>query len=105
MHQEHRIAFSLVQVKGGQDCSIFIGGDFLLKNLRYVLSAIALIFASYGLITKDFKFGDIMIFFLGLTMLVMGLEEFRKERKVMGWLLIAVFLFSLYVSIEGFVLS
>lgn len=54
------------------------------------------------LITKDFKFGNMMIFFLGITMLVMGLEEFQKERKVMGWLLIVVFLFSLFVSIKGF---
>ena len=77
----------------------------MLKILRYVLSVITLLFASYGLITKDFKFGDFMIFFLGLTMLVMGLEEFRKERKVMGWCLIAVFLLSLFVSIEGFILS
>ena len=46
-----------------------------------------------------------MIFFLGLTMLVMGLEEFQNERKVMGWFLIGAFLFLLYVSIEGFLLG
>jgi len=77
----------------------------LLKILRYVLSVITFLFASYGLITRSFKFGDIMIFFLGLTMLVMGIEEFRNERKVIGWFLIVAFLFSLFVSIEGFLLS
>ena len=46
-----------------------------------------------------------MIFFLGLTMLVMGLQEFKKERKEYGWLLVVVFLFSLFVSIQGFLLS
>ena len=70
-----------------------------------MLSIITLLFAFYGKITKDFKFVGIMILFLGLTMLVSGIEEFQKERKVMGWFLIAVFLFSLYVSIEGFLLS
>lgn len=70
-----------------------------------MLSIITLLFAFYGRITKDFKFVDIMILFLGLTMLVLGIEEFQKERKVTGWFLIAVFLFSLYVSIEGFLLS
>ncbi|WP_234978402.1 YczI family protein [Bacillus tuaregi] len=45
-----------------------------------------------------------MILFLGLTMLVIGIEEFRNERKVIGWFLIGVFLFSLYVAIEGFLL-
>lgn len=66
---------------------------------------ITLLFAFYGKITEDFKFTDIMILFLGLTMLVLGIEEFQKERKVTGWFLIAVFLFSSYVSIEGFLNS
>ena len=77
----------------------------LLKILRYVLSVITFLFASYGLITKSFKFGDILIFFLGLTMLVMGIEEFRNERKVIGCFLIVAFLYSLFVSIEGYLLS
>ncbi|MBY0097970.1 YczI family protein [Mesobacillus maritimus] len=77
----------------------------MLKILRYVLSLITLLFASYGVITRDFKFGDSMILFLGLTMLVLGLEEFKKERKVMGGFLLVVCLFSLYVSIEGFLLN
>jgi len=77
----------------------------MLKILRYVLSLITLLYASYGVITRDFKFGDSMILFLGLTMLVLGLEEFKKERKFMGGFLLVVCLFSLYVSIEGFLLN
>ncbi|WP_285292006.1 YczI family protein [Bacillus sp. ISL-18] len=46
-----------------------------------------------------------MIFLLGLTMLIFGLEEFRKERKMYGWLMVVVFLFSLFVSIQGFLLK
>ncbi|WP_335512725.1 YczI family protein [Neobacillus drentensis] len=46
-----------------------------------------------------------MIFLLGLTMLIMGLEEFRKERKMYGWLMVVVFLFSLFVAIQGFILN
>ncbi len=70
-----------------------------------VFSIVAFLLAAYGLITDSFQFGDIMIFFLGLAMLVMGLEELKNERKVIGWLLIVVFVFSLFVSIEGFLLS
>lgn len=77
----------------------------MLKIVRYVLSAVTILFASYGLITKNFEFNYIMIFLLGLTMLIMGLEEFRKERKMNGWLMVVVFLFSLFVSIQGFLLS
>ncbi|KOP83894.1 hypothetical protein AMS60_02110 [Bacillus sp. FJAT-21945] len=77
----------------------------MLKILRYVFSGITILIASYGLFTEDFTFGSFMIFFLALTMLVMGLEEFKKGHKGMGWLLIAVFLFSFFVSIKGFLLS
>lgn len=70
-----------------------------------MLSVITLLFVSYGLITKDFKFGNSMFLFFGLTMLVLGIEEIQRERKVMGGLLIAVFFFSIYVSIEGLLIS
>jgi hypothetical protein len=76
-----------------------------LKILRYVLSVIVFLFAVYGLITKNFNLNHIMIFLLGLTMLVMGLEEFRRGKKANGWLFVGVFLFSLFVSIQGFLLS
>ncbi|MEH7014857.1 DUF3953 domain-containing protein [Neobacillus niacini] len=77
----------------------------MLKILRYFLSVLTMLFAIYGLITSNFQFNHFMIFFLGLTMLVMGLEEFRKERKANGWLFVVVFLFLLFVSIKGFLLN
>lgn len=45
-----------------------------------------------------------MIFFMGLAMLMWGLHEFQQNRKVYGWMFIGVFLFSLFVSIQGFLL-
>ncbi|MCH6265016.1 DUF3953 domain-containing protein [Neobacillus citreus] len=77
----------------------------MLKILRYVLSGVTLLFAVYGLITNNFELSHIMMLLLGLTMLVMGLEEFQKERKAKGWLFVVVFLFAIYVSIQGFLLS
>nr|WP_275444066.1 DUF3953 domain-containing protein [Lysinibacillus fusiformis] len=44
------------------------------------------------------------IFFLGLVILIWGIREFQQERKVYGWLLIAIFLFSVFVSIQSFIL-
>jgi hypothetical protein len=76
-----------------------------LKILRYVLSVIVFLFAAYGLITQNFNLNHIMIFLLGFTMLVTGLEEFRRGKKGNGWLFIGVFLFSLFLSIQGFLLS
>ncbi|MBP2242962.1 hypothetical protein J2Z40_003544 [Cytobacillus eiseniae] len=77
----------------------------MLKILRYVFAVITFLLASYGFFTKDFTFGEYMIFFMSLTMLVMGVESFKKGERGMGSFLIAVFLFSLYVSIEGFLLG
>ncbi|WP_102272156.1 YczI family protein [Cytobacillus massiliigabonensis] len=81
------------------------GNDHLLKVLRYVFTVITFLFASYGVFTEDYKFADIMLLFLGLTMLVMGIEELQKGQKGVGWLLLAVFLFSIFVSIKGLLLS
>jgi hypothetical protein len=82
-----------------------VDGGILLKILRYVLSIVTLSFAIFGLITNNFQFNHIMIFLLGLTMLVMGIEEIQKERKANGLLLVGVFFLSLFVSIKGFLLS
>ncbi|MFS0638385.1 DUF3953 domain-containing protein [Mesobacillus foraminis] len=77
----------------------------MLKTSRYALSVVVILFAAYGLITQNFNLNDIMIFLLSLLMLLMGLEEFQRGKKANGWLFVAVFLFSLFVSIQGFLLS
>lgn len=77
----------------------------MLKILQIILSIIVISLAGYGLITDDFKFQPYMILLLGLTMLVMGLREFQKGQKGFGWLSIVVFIFLLFVSIQGFLLK
>ncbi|KAA0547169.1 DUF3953 domain-containing protein [Bacillus sp. BGMRC 2118] len=76
----------------------------MLQIPRYVLSVIVIGISAYGLITKDFRLNHIMILLLGLTMLIMGLEEFKKKQTAKGWLFVAAFLFSLVVSIQGFLI-
>ncbi|WP_173106083.1 DUF3953 domain-containing protein [Bacillus sp. KH172YL63] len=53
----------------------------MLKKFRMIFSTLTLLLALYGLISDHFEYIHIMIMFLGITMLLMGLEEFRKERK------------------------
>lgn len=77
----------------------------MLKVLRYICSIATFLFAAYGLITKNFEYNTIMILFMGLTFLIMGLEEFQKKRPANGWLFILVFLLTVFVSIKGFLLS
>lgn len=78
------------------------GGFCLLKILQIIFSIIAVAFAGYGLFTKDFQFQGYMILFLGLTMLVAGLQEFKRNKKITGWMLIGVFVFSTFVAIQSF---
>ncbi|MGE7113092.1 DUF3953 domain-containing protein [Lysinibacillus sp. NPDC047702] len=76
----------------------------MLKILHIVFSIIVISLAAYGLITHDYQLNFLMIFFLGLIMLILGIREFRQKRNVYGWFLIGVFLFSIFVSIQNFVL-
>ncbi|MCM2531658.1 DUF3953 domain-containing protein [Neobacillus pocheonensis] len=76
----------------------------MLKISRIILAVIVILISGIGLFTKIFDFQPYMMFFFSLFMLVMGLEEFQKGRKGIGWISIVVFLFLLFVSIQGFLL-
>jgi hypothetical protein len=76
----------------------------LLLILLILFSTVTLVLAGYGLVTGSFAFQGYMMLFLGLTMLVMGIQEIQKNKKLIGWLLIGVFGSSLYVSIQSFLL-
>jgi len=65
----------------------------ILFIVRVVLAIIIASFAVYGLITKDFSYQVYMIFFLGVLMLVIAIEAFKKGQKVTGSFALAVFIF------------
>ncbi|MCQ6277535.1 YczI family protein [Bacillus sp. V3B] len=69
----------------------------MLKISRVILAVIVITMAGYGLLTENHWLQPYMLFFLGLMMLVMGLEEFQKGRKVYGYLSLFVFMFLLIV--------
>lgn len=77
----------------------------LLKVLHMIFSIFVLVIAAYSLIYQNFAFQNYMIFFLALTMLIAGLEEFKKNRKLAGWTHIGVFIFGLLASVQGFLLG
>ncbi|CAH2717538.1 hypothetical protein BACCIP111895_04752 [Neobacillus rhizosphaerae] len=77
----------------------------MLKISRIILAVIVTLIAGYGLFTGDFEFQTYMMFFLGLMMLVMGIDEFQKGRKSYGLISIVVFLLLLFVSVKGFFLN
>jgi len=66
----------------------------MLKTSRIILAVIVIIMAGYGLLTENHLLQPYMLFFLGLMMLILGLEEFQKGRKVFS---LFVFMFLLIV--------
>lgn len=76
----------------------------MLKISQIVFTIIVFSLSAYGLITKNYQLNFLSTLFLGLFMLIWGIREFQQERKVFGWLLIVLFLFSVFVSVQSFVL-
>ncbi|MFC4024672.1 hypothetical protein ACFOUV_12785 [Oceanobacillus longus] len=73
-----------------------------LKIIRIILSVITLLLAGYGLLSDNFVLQSLMIFFLGLLILVMGIDEFNKGKKGFGYLCIAI---AIFISIQSFFLN
>ncbi|MED4531266.1 DUF3953 domain-containing protein [Metabacillus fastidiosus] len=74
----------------------------MLTVWRIIFGLIAFILAIYGLITKKFILMPYMIFFLGLTFLIMGFSELKKEQKTMAPILFIVSGFNIFVAIFTF---
>ncbi|WP_368664801.1 DUF3953 domain-containing protein [Lysinibacillus sp. AR18-8] len=74
----------------------------LLTILQIIFSIIVVSLSTYSMITSDYQLSFLVLFFLGLLILVLGIKEFQRERKVSGWFHIGVFLFSIFVSIQIF---
>ncbi|KOY83459.1 DUF3953 domain-containing protein [Lysinibacillus macroides] len=77
----------------------------MLKTLYTIFAIMTISLGAYGLITRDFHLNFLMIFFMGLALFVLAIREFQQQRKVYGWLLIIVCLFSTFVSIQSLVLT
>lgn len=71
--------------------------------IRGIASIIVIALAGYSLVTQNFKYNFLMMFFLGVTLLMVGLLELKKGTKsIWGYLNIAVSFFVFYVAIKGF---
>jgi len=77
--------------------------EVMLRILQILFWLIAISIAAYGLITSDYQMNFLMIFFFGLFGLTLGIKEFQRERKAYGWLMIGLFLFTVFVSIQSFI--
>lgn len=78
----------------------------LIQTIRYIITIIVGLLASYGLITGNIElFQPLYLFCLSLMMLLWGIEEIQKKRKKYAWIFFALSLSSILVFIQGLVLS
>ena len=73
----------------------------MLSTLRKTISLIVLASAIYGLVSDNNELLPFTMGGLGILMVIMGLEEYQKNRKsYRSYLLFAVSLFMLFVFIQ-----
>ena len=58
-----------------------------------------IVIAGYALISQNYVVMPYLIFFEGVMLLVMGIDEMKKERKISGVFIVAISLFSFYVAL------
>ena len=54
---------------------------FIVKYFESIFAAFVVLIGGYGLFTKNYTLEPFMDFFLGLLILVVGMEEFRKKKR------------------------
>lgn len=73
--------------------------------IRILLAISVLVLSFLSLINNAMNLTSMMLLLMGILLLTMGVEEIRKEKKSVGYLLIGIALFNLFVSIQDFFLS
>ena len=72
--------------------------------LRLISAAATTGLALYSLITDNYGLMPWMFLTMSLLLLIMGIDEYLKGRKVFGVSSLLAFPFVLYVSLDGFMI-
>lgn len=72
----------------------------MLKILRFLFAIITISFGLYGILSDDFSYAPLMLLFMGGAMLVMGIEEYKKNKKVSASCLVGACLLIFYTSFD-----
>ncbi|MEK6190442.1 MAG: DUF3953 domain-containing protein [Carnobacterium alterfunditum] len=76
----------------------------MLTILHTIFGVLTFGLAIFSLITKNFEYRHFMLLSMSLMFLIMGIKEFRKEKKATAYSLVLVSVFALIVAIQGFIL-
>ncbi len=76
----------------------------MLTILHTIFGVLTFGLAIFSLITKNFEYRHFMLLSMSLMFLIMGIKEFRKEKKATAYSLVLLSVFALIVAIQGFIL-
>lgn len=80
--------------------------DEILKRTRIGLAVVTFSIIVYANITEDYEAMPYMMLCLGILMLVMGIEYFKKEAMpYLGYFFFVAALFNFYVSIKSYLIG
>lgn len=71
-----------------------------MKIIKVIIAALILIMAGYGLLNPSVNITTIMLCLLGILFIIMGREELKKGKNLVGYLLFGVAVFNFYVFIQ-----
>lgn len=74
----------------------------MLTVLQALFAILTFGLAVFALLTQNFDYRHFMMLAMGLMMLVMGIKELRKEKKMIAYFIILAASFALFVAIDGF---
>ncbi|CAN7682193.1 YczI family protein [Peribacillus frigoritolerans] len=73
--------------------------------VRIILAIVVIVLSGYSLIAQTLELMPYYMFFLGALILVIGLAELQKDRKVWGYMNIVISLFVFFASIQAFLMN
>lgn len=72
--------------------------------IKLILAISVLALSTIGLINNSMNLTSILLFLMGALLLTMGVEEIKRQKKSVGYLLIIIGLFNFFVSFQDFFL-
>lgn len=68
--------------------------------MKWIISIAVIAVAIFSLFNPGISVTSLMLTLVGAMFLIMGAQEIKKEKKAIGYLLIAVALFNIFVSVQ-----
>lgn len=79
---------------------IYKGEVYLLKYIILVCGLATIILSSYQLITSDNQLMPYTQLIMSVMLLLLGIDEFKKQRKSLGYFLVFTAIFGFVVSVQ-----